>query len=419
MEQGTQRLLTYIEEMLYDPASAVLDQDQLPPHLLPLGERLQVVAGHLAEAAYFAESLAKGDLNSKLPVSHNHIVAPLKTLHAALKHVTWQAQQVARGDYQQQIDFMGDFSEAFNSMVFQLEQQHQELLQEIEDNRRKAEALEQSNSLLKALTRQILQWIVVVDAETIDWLFVNRSPHEALLDSGSKPQLQMWLKELAEQASTCNGSFSGELILQSYRGMQYFSAEVQPLEWQGHRALAFVLSDVSSEREQLRILEHAAYRDKLTQLYNRHYGMDLLTRWVDQGSSFVLCYIDIDNLKYVNDRYGHSAGDRYILHVAEVLREFDNEAVSCRLGGDEFMLLAKNCDGAFAKERLELLGAHLMDANQSKIEYSISYGIIEVGLDNLLSAEELLSIADERMYEHKRAYKARRKKNMRGHVAEG
>lgn len=404
LEQGVGLLLAYLGDILRDPAAAVLDREQLPEQLKEFGEQLQLLAAQLTEAACLAGSLANGEFNNRLPLPQNHLAAPLKSLHAALKHLTWQAQQVARGDYQQQIDFMGEFSDAFNSMIHQLEQQRRELLQEIADNRCKAEALEQSNSLLKAITRQILQWILVVDAQTVEWLFANRSPKEALLDPDSEPQLLSWLREVSQQAAACGGRATGELILQSYRGMQYFSAEVQPLQWQGHSALAFVLSDVSNEREQIRLLEHAAYRDKLTQLFNRHYGMDLLAAWVAERIPFILCYIDIDNLKYVNDRYGHSAGDRYILRVAEVLQSFGVEAVCCRLGGDEFMLLAKHVDAAHANAQMELLQAYLMEGDSSKIEYSISYGIIEVGRENSLSAEAILSIADERMYEHKRAY---------------
>ena len=54
-------------------------------------------------------------------------------LHSRLLHLTWQAEQVAKGDYRQRVDFMGDFSEAFNAMIAALEQHDRRLRQKIEE----------------------------------------------------------------------------------------------------------------------------------------------------------------------------------------------------------------------------------------------------------------------------------------------
>lgn len=79
-------------------------------------------------------ALSRGDLDLKVPAGKTHVLQSFKNLHANLRHLTWKTQQIAGGDLSQHIDFMGDFSQAFNSMTRQLreafvkiEQQNQDL----------------------------------------------------------------------------------------------------------------------------------------------------------------------------------------------------------------------------------------------------------------------------------------------------
>ena len=118
----------YLRDVLYNPTRAALDMESLPQDFRELGEALRYVADCIIETRNLAHALSKGDLDGPLPSRGNELAAPLKSLHAALQHLTWQTQQVAQGDYNQRVEFMGHFSEAFNVMVEQL------------DERRKVEA---------------------------------------------------------------------------------------------------------------------------------------------------------------------------------------------------------------------------------------------------------------------------------------
>ncbi len=174
-----------------------------------------------------------------------------------------------------------------------------------------------------------------------------------------------------------------------------------------------MLTDVSTEKEYLADLHDIAYTDRLTRLYNRHYGMQELNEWVAEHRASVLCFVDIDNLKCVNDSFGHSEGDNYIVAVAEALRSFSSDAVLCRLGGDEFMVLAQGWKEGKAKEKMEalrtaLIGSKLLEG--SHYHRGFSYGLIEVSQDNALTVNDLLSVADGRMYEYKHRNKVRAKK---------
>ncbi|MCL2373666.1 MAG: hypothetical protein FWC65_00290, partial [Treponema sp.] len=115
-------LFEYLHAIIYKSASASLDIESLPESFHDFGKGMQYFNHIIGETRGLARELAEGNLNGKLPLPGNEIAAPLKTLHASLKHLTWQAQQVASGDYYQRVNFMGDFSVAFNNMIAQLEQ---------------------------------------------------------------------------------------------------------------------------------------------------------------------------------------------------------------------------------------------------------------------------------------------------------
>jgi hypothetical protein len=67
-------------------------------------------------------AMSRGDLDLDVPASKMHVLQSFKNLHANLRHLTWKTQQIAGGDLSQQVDFMGDFSTAFNSMTHQLQE---------------------------------------------------------------------------------------------------------------------------------------------------------------------------------------------------------------------------------------------------------------------------------------------------------
>jgi sigma-B regulation protein RsbU (phosphoserine phosphatase) len=89
------------------------------------------IAGHFKELYEYAVPLARGNLQVERPGKTNFLAGSLKELHSKLNHLTWQAQQIEKGDYKQRVDFMGEFSQAFNSMVSKLEERELRLKEEI------------------------------------------------------------------------------------------------------------------------------------------------------------------------------------------------------------------------------------------------------------------------------------------------
>lgn len=405
-------LFEFLRDAIYDPANAILDTTALPEAFKQLGEGLKYYVHCVNQGRELARALSKGDLSAPQPPPDNEIAAPLKALNSSLKHMSWQTQQVAKGDYQQHVDFLGEFADAFNTMTRQLEQRQAALLAEIDAGRRKTQALEQSNSLLEEITENSPQWIIVLNRPGGHKLFANRVAENVLGDQGEFSGVLMnWLAQQAADKQNAAEQNTLEVGMETDGGTRYLSVTSYPISWRRKNALAFVIRDISADKMHMRQLEHRAYEDSLTKTYNRYYGMRKLSEWVAQKLHFVLCFVDIDNLKYVNDTFGHPEGDRYIIDAAGAMRDYGDDLVLSRLGGDEFLLLVPGADYATAQLRMDQLRRQLMQMPPSGSHSylrSISYGLVEVDEDNTLFSSELLSIADERMYDFKRAHKMQR-----------
>jgi len=112
-------------------------------------EQLRELVEYLSDLSRFVGALNAGDLNASI-MRPGSLSGSLKGLHVNLRHLTWQTQQVAEGDFSQRVDFLGAFSEAFNSMVSSLAKARDELT---EKNHELADTCER----LKATQMQLIQ----------------------------------------------------------------------------------------------------------------------------------------------------------------------------------------------------------------------------------------------------------------------
>jgi diguanylate cyclase (GGDEF)-like protein len=300
-------------------------------------------------------------------------------------------------------------------MTQQLRERRDSLAEEMAEIQRKTSDLARSNNLFGTITSRMTEWIVMIDRETGEHLFANHSITSNLASDLFESQLYEilfdYVKEMKDDDEPCMEEFS----LLSDFAIQWFNVILYPVKWYEHSAVAAVLTDVTGEKEQLQELENVAYKDMLTGAYNRHFGMKLLNEWINQIKHFIICFVDMDRLKYVNDVFGHAEGDKYILKVSELLSDFSPAAQVVRLGGDEFMLLAEDFTLDEADRKIEDLRNELVSKEYSNedgsVTYkrSLSYGNVEVKPDNTIPSGDLLSTADEKMYEYKKAHKAERR----------
>jgi diguanylate cyclase (GGDEF)-like protein len=294
-------------------------------------------------------------------------------------------------------------------MIEQLEERRVSLNKEIEASSRKTAALEQSNMLLTNITSNAPQMITVMAKENNEILFCNKSAETGF---AAYEHLKVNLFQMNENSCAKDDSNNySEISLDCYDELKYFSVYRYSLEWANIKATAFLIDDITRQKCQLEELETYASYDEMTGLSNRRHGMAAMNRLLEEKKPFVLCFADLDNLKYVNDIFGHKSGDEYLLQAADSLKRFFPGEIISRIGGDEFMLLITGMSYGQCKIKMQELADHFTKSNVNKPYLSrISYGFVQAEENSNMSAGELLSLADERMYINKKKKKPDNKK---------
>ena len=169
-------------------------------------------------------------------------------------------------------------------------------------------------------------------------------------------------------------------------------------------------SDITERKRLETKLYEASITDELTGLLNRRgffVMSDKLINMADRGNhDLFLLYIDFDNMKLINDKFGHTTGDQAIMETAGLLRDtFRRADVIGRLGGDEFVVLNMDKIGESNEQSvIKRLDANVKKANRRKnrtYKISLSIGIARYDHDQPSTIDELLSRADSSMYEIK------------------
>lgn len=154
------------------------------------------------------------------------------------------------------------------------------------------------------------------------------------------------------------------------------------------------------------VLERFAYRDTLTDLYNRRYLTKYFEEYSQGGGE--LFFLDLDGFKKVNDNHGHEAGDEVLKEVASRLQRFANEqekAIAVRLGGDEFLINFSQTSSREEVSEKARQVLHLLSSWKTKYELSASIGIVSYPVGRNIDLDTLLQQADEALYRAKTAGK--------------
>ena len=153
-------------------------------------------------------------------------------------------------------------------------------------------------------------------------------------------------------------------------------------------------------------LEELATTDPLTAAFNRHafYGLINKRGNAEAVASGCVGFFDLDNLKEINDRYGHSVGDQAIRAAARAIRDLIRaEDLIYRWGGDEFFVIMVGMDAEMAERRMENLEKRLGEMKPDGLDGTIAIGVSS-GFCNFDSASELeqsIKRADAEMYKRK------------------
>lgn len=290
--------------------------------------------------------------------------------------------------------------------------------------RRSAQERERLSS---SLFQNLHEGLVIVDAElrilevNPTYCRITGAPREELL--GTVPQL------LSSSSTDAITRQQQSAIWAGLRGQGHWSGEVVERRRNGDpcalhvsiftvhdpegavRYRVMMISDITEQRLQRERLERQAHYDELTRLPNRTRLTQLLADAMAsadrQGHLLAVCYIDLDHFKSVNERFGHSAGDRLLVELAARLRSALRahsswSDVAARLGGDEFVLLLRADtveEARLAVERvLRVIAApYVLDPTLEPAAITASMGATVYPIDRS-DADTLLRHADHAMY---------------------
>ncbi|MCR5790119.1 MAG: GGDEF domain-containing protein [Lachnospiraceae bacterium] len=200
------------------------------------------------------------------------------------------------------------------------------------------------------------------------------------------------------------------------------SALAYESEW-----IALLIQIISSAMENLQRkvqLEHMVNAlnrlwiyDKLTGVYNRAGFFERSDRILqdadDTGKNIFVLFADLDRLKYVNDTYGHEAGDSFIGEIAGILKQvFYKDELIMRYGGDEFVVIAEGVNEALAKKytrKINVIAENINSCGRYPFTLSVSLGYMIGKAKNSHELESLIEEADKLMYQVKEEKRALRK----------
>lgn len=156
-------------------------------------------------------------------------------------------------------------------------------------------------------------------------------------------------------------------------------------------------------------LQYLSFHDKLTSLKNRAYLEEYIQPAYDSyAQPCMVMFIDMNNLKDINDTYGHSVGDKLLVRTAETLAELVNDDdILLRYGGDEFVIVRPDADEHANETFLKELSRH-MDEQKEPIPLSLAVG--KATRKKGESVATLIEMAERHMYKDKHATQHRKRK---------
>ncbi len=240
---------------------------------------------------------------------------------------------------------------------------------------------------------------------------------EKLMEQGTSfffknPDEQQYIMKALQQKQSFQNYVTTELAFKQKTGWAMINFEL--VDYFEEACLLIGLMDITEFKKEEEKLFHHAFIDELTGTMNRRKGLALLKEFISSASpiqSFTLCYIDLNNLKLVNDQYGHNAGDQFIITVCRMIEQhLGSGDLLFRMGGDEFIIIFPEQPPEKASQKWDKIQQQFDQKNQScafPFILSASHGFFYYHTARQLSLEEMLAAADKEMYKEKMAYKKR------------
>lgn len=385
-----------------------------------------------AKSSILRQSLAIAAIEILLSIALLAGVGYWLTRHLAM--LTRASEGVAEGNFDVQVpvggeDEIASLGAAFNTMTAAVRLRVGELEASEGMQRRYRTEAEQERARLVSLLGAMNQGILFVGADNAVvyfnpaflrmWMItesgnlVGKPASEVLtLSANVLAQPDHFSRFLLDVTTTHEVSENFEIHMADGRVVTQISYPVRDPE---HRLIGrlWVYEDITKARQTAEQLIYLAERDSLTGLYNRRRFQEELDRFITDAdrrkSQGALLFFDLDEFKYVNDSFGHGAGDAMLIRIAgEVGKLVRRNEIFSRLGGDEFAILMPEA----GRPEIEALAERVVravaqipfrfDAQNLRLTTSLGIALYPQSAAN---GEELIAHADAAMYQAKGAGK--------------
>jgi diguanylate cyclase (GGDEF)-like protein len=266
-------------------------------------------------------------------------------------------------------------------------------------------------------SKDLKERLNLIDRKTFQRLTDNRitplllngdlHPFHPMLPKG---QLN-FIRSIAISPISLQGEVIGSLNQADFSPLRYRPGmDTQLLEQLAVKVSICLSNVIAHER-----LKWMAVRDPLTGVLNRRVMETVLNREFKRAqrykSALSLAFIDLDDFKIINDRFGHECGDALLKHVAGQLGAITRDSdVVARYGGDEFVIILPGTPVQEANKLLQRLQQHFRDKpmryKEKVMAASISFGIASMADRNVADPESLLREADTMLYNIKKIKKS-------------
>jgi len=420
LENALAEIEVMLDAMLLGRSSGnLLDEDSFPLELTSIAKKMNRLDINFAEAQQFTKEIAHGNLNTNIPSKTNYIAGHSKEIHSQLSSFCWSIEQLMEGKMVSKLNYPGELFDSYNNLIGKVSA----IFANAETAAPKWGDTVTSwryHQILSAIN-QLRIMIIEVSArgeivfanplartvfENIDVMPYNHPPshHKALL------------KYLCSFEGCLDNIDTVQLSPKKFPAF-YEVYEEDTNDWykitsdlvkltDGSAGLLHMIDNISEWKNMERQLELFATIDSLTSAYTRKAGIQKLQELFDQRSDHTHCFafVDIDELKEINDKFGHNEGDFAIKSISRILLStIQAKDFLIRYGGDEFLILFTDCPEDKAQEAIKRMYKQLEHINTSlEKEYTLAFSAgITMMTPEIPDMDTLISIADQRMYQNK------------------
>lgn len=302
--------------------------------------------------------------------------------------------------------------------VFTLYQRRKEALEKVHDElelrvKDRTSALMKTNQKLQASELR-LRKIITSNADSI--IIINENGIVNFVNPAAKKLFDRGSEEFIGHKFefSINPNQSSEIeIIRKNEQKAIAEMRVVQIEWGGQVSYLASCRDVSEIVQLREKLKAMSLIDELTKLYNRRGFHELSKQQLKIAHRLknvvLLIFVDLDNMKSINDNLGHQAGDQALKDTANILRDtFRKSDIIGRMGGDEFAILAIEA----SKANIDIINRRLQGnidihnkSGKRQFELSMSIGISRFYPNSQQTLDDLIKQADEQMYLQKRKKK--------------